>query len=114
MSAGVRKCAIIREGLMSIELECDSCGQEIRALEEFAGRKVRCPTCRTVMTVPAAEKEHARPLPRPVLKRTPSRAKTKKRRAIPVLEWAAMYWYWIVAGCVVAIDFLSSRPASSR
>lgn len=41
---------------MSISLTCD-CGQRLRVKETQAGRKVRCPTCRTVMTVPAPVEE---------------------------------------------------------
>jgi hypothetical protein len=42
---------------MSIELECTGCRRNLRVKDEMAGRKVRCPGCGKVMTVPALVEE---------------------------------------------------------
>jgi hypothetical protein len=40
---------------MPIALSCP-CGRALRIKDEFAGRKIRCPECKSVLAVPAAEK----------------------------------------------------------
>lgn len=40
-----------------MRFHCDHCGKEIRVPGSYAGRKGRCPDCKTVLTVPAAEKQ---------------------------------------------------------
>ena len=37
---------------MPIETICQGCAAKLRVPDEFAGRKARCPNCRTVYTVP--------------------------------------------------------------
>lgn len=39
---------------MAIETICKGCARKLRVADEFAGRKARCPHCKTVYTVPAA------------------------------------------------------------
>ena len=39
---------------MPIPLKCD-CGRSLRVKDELAGRKVRCPVCKSVLTVPQAD-----------------------------------------------------------
>jgi hypothetical protein len=41
---------------MPIALSCP-CGRALNIKDEFAGRKIRCPACKSVLAVPAAEKE---------------------------------------------------------
>ncbi|HEY7426162.1 MAG TPA: hypothetical protein VH682_18170 [Gemmataceae bacterium] len=41
---------------MPIALSCP-CGRALNIKDEFAGRKIRCPECKSVLAVPAAEKE---------------------------------------------------------
>jgi hypothetical protein len=36
---------------MPISLNCD-CGRALRVKDELAGRRVRCPVCQAVLTVP--------------------------------------------------------------
>jgi hypothetical protein len=42
------------ETLMPIPLQCD-CGRSMRVKDELAGRKVKCPQCAAVLTVPQPE-----------------------------------------------------------
>jgi biopolymer transport protein ExbD len=42
---------------MLIELECISCGQPLAIPDTAAGRKARCPHCRTIFAVPHVELE---------------------------------------------------------
>ncbi len=50
---------------MPISFDCDSCGKTVRAPDKLTGRKVKCPQCAAVVTVPAgaasAEAEDERP-----------------------------------------------------
>jgi hypothetical protein len=41
---------------MPIPVSC-GCGRALRIKDELAGRKIRCPTCNAVLTVPAPETE---------------------------------------------------------
>lgn len=38
---------------MSIRVEC-ACGRKLSIKDEMAGRRVKCPTCENVLTVPKA------------------------------------------------------------
>jgi len=42
---------------MSILIECPSCDKQLKAAEEKHGKKIRCPSCQEVFTVPAATKK---------------------------------------------------------
>ncbi len=39
---------------MAIETICKGCARKLRVGDEFAGRKARCPHCKTIYTVPAS------------------------------------------------------------
>jgi hypothetical protein len=41
---------------MPIALNCP-CGRALNIKDEFAGRKIRCPACKSILAVPAAPKE---------------------------------------------------------
>lgn len=54
---------------MPIHFVCDSCGKKLRAVEEMAGQKAKCPQCNTLLLVPSPI---ARPLaPAPGLAEQP-------------------------------------------
>ncbi|MEX0820369.1 MAG: hypothetical protein WD070_12285 [Pirellulaceae bacterium] len=40
---------------MAIETICKGCARKLRVGDEYAGRKARCPHCKTVYTVPSAD-----------------------------------------------------------
>jgi len=42
---------------MSILMQCPSCDKQLKAAEEKRGKKIRCPSCQEVFTVPAATKK---------------------------------------------------------
>ena len=42
-----------------IKFSCQKCGQRISVSDEYAGRKGKCPKCRTVLHIPVAEKADA-------------------------------------------------------
>jgi DNA-directed RNA polymerase subunit RPC12/RpoP len=48
---------------MSIEFRCSQCGQMLRVADTSAGKGARCPGCKTVMIVPAADSIAGRELP---------------------------------------------------
>ena len=37
---------------MSISVACDSCGKRLNVRDELIGKKVKCPSCKTVFAVP--------------------------------------------------------------
>jgi hypothetical protein len=47
---------------MSIAFEC-SCGKKMSAKEEFAGRRLRCPDCQRVLTIPKSTAAGMMPMP---------------------------------------------------
>jgi len=47
---------------MSIAFEC-SCGKKMSAKDEFAGRRLRCPDCQRVVTIPKSTAAGMMPLP---------------------------------------------------
>jgi hypothetical protein len=44
---------------MAIETICKGCARKLRVGDEYAGRKARCPHCKTVYTVPGIEGEES-------------------------------------------------------
>jgi DNA-directed RNA polymerase subunit RPC12/RpoP len=44
---------------MTIRVKCPSCQQTLKAEERHAGRTVRCPACRSPVTIPSPEPEPA-------------------------------------------------------
>ncbi|HUU42478.1 MAG TPA: DUF4282 domain-containing protein [Planctomycetota bacterium] len=40
---------------MSIEMSCPGCGKQLRLPDSMAGKRGKCPSCGTVMDVPAVE-----------------------------------------------------------
>jgi len=38
---------------MAIAFNC-ACGKHLKARDEFAGRKIKCPSCQTILVIPAA------------------------------------------------------------
>jgi uncharacterized protein YxjI len=46
---------------MPIRIICPSCASRLNAPEAFAGRKIKCPTCQTVVSVPKAEEPASAP-----------------------------------------------------
>jgi len=40
---------------MAIRVKCPSCQQTLKAEDRHAGKTVRCPACRSAVTIPAAE-----------------------------------------------------------
>lgn len=46
---------------MPIEVACDSCGREIHARDEYAGRIVKCPQCAASVAIPGGSALPAEP-----------------------------------------------------
>ena len=51
---------------MSISVRCSQCQSEFKGKEKLAGKKVRCPTCGTTITVPGADEPPALHQPAPI------------------------------------------------
>ncbi len=101
---------------MSIQLECDFCGRVIKAKDEYAGRKMRCPGCREVITVPRGDDDFTDEYDdeAPVRKR-PSASASKRRGKRPAerkgssagkqRSWFRRNWHWATAGAVLLLAF---------
>lgn len=61
------------------QLDCPKCGQQIRASDEFAGRKAKCPGCGALLQLPAAQGGKNTP----PLRRKPTRT---RKPAVPVVH----------------------------
>lgn len=74
---------------MTIVFSCTRCQRQMSTAEEHAGRKVRCPDCSTLVTVPEPAGESKPPsAPRP--RRSPSASQpTPKPKAAPASEGAS-------------------------
>jgi rRNA maturation endonuclease Nob1 len=44
---------------MTVSVRCTGCGKQFKAKAEHAGKKVRCPSCATPLTIPAANEPPA-------------------------------------------------------
>ncbi|MHC4482695.1 MAG: hypothetical protein ACYSW4_04025 [Planctomycetota bacterium] len=59
-----------------IRFECEKCGQKIRTSDRYAGKKAKCPKCKSPLIVPTvktpASQEVQRPLAKPALKKSVS------------------------------------------
>ena len=51
---------------MPISLTCPSCERGLKVKDELAGRKIKCPKCSEVITVPADEEQVAAVKPKSV------------------------------------------------
>lgn len=67
---------------MSIRMKCDSCSKVFSVSDEKAGRRVRCPGCEAVLSVPADEEPASAPRPRKA-----SGPKKKKKSAKSQGPW---------------------------
>jgi phage FluMu protein Com len=104
------------EAQMPIRLKCEKCGKALRAADGAAGKRVRCPGCGTVLTVPtppanppfaeAVALEESAPAPAPASVQKPSPQATaaaapvgkKKKTGLIIALVAAV----IVVGLIVA------------
>jgi phage FluMu protein Com len=76
-----------------IQLKCPHCAKEIRAAEEHAGKKIRCPKCKEVLTLPAADTavQSAAPRTAPAAVKKgpppiPKRPPVDEEQDVPVME----------------------------
>jgi predicted Zn finger-like uncharacterized protein len=66
---------------MPITVECPSCATRLKVADQHAGRRVKCPKCGTVMSVPALGGG-----PRPAAAATPRPARPARQPAPPPVE----------------------------
>ena len=95
---------------MSIRIECDGCSKKLSVGDDKAGKRVRCPGCQTIITIPAVDNYEDELKPEPIRPRKGSakgRGKSKTKPASP--PWlligggvGAAATTWIVGRCVVA------------
>jgi hypothetical protein len=89
---------------MSISLSCE-CGKKLAVKDELAGKKVKCPGCASVLTVPAANSEEATPAALPPLEEDeaplPPRKKSTKMNGGGKKKSNKMLWIGAAAGVLV-------------
>ena len=71
---------------MSIRIECDGCSKKLSVGDDKAGKRVRCPGCQTIITIPAVDNYEDELKPEPIRPRKGSakgRGKSKTKPASP-------------------------------
>jgi len=63
---------------MAISATCDSCKESFRARDELAGKRVKCPKCKSPMAIPQATSKPARK-PKPAATKPKSKPKPKPK-----------------------------------
>jgi hypothetical protein len=93
---------------MPIQVECSSCRQIIKAKEEFAGRRIRCPSCQTPMTLPDVDVDED--IEEPELELPPPKRKSDSRSRIKTSgsrssgkPWFLRHWQWLAVLLVLVI-----------
>ena len=90
---------------MAVEFKCQSCGRNLRVGDEFAGKQVRCPGCRQVVTVPTQQA----PAAPPVRPENTGQTLEASPHPVPVAAGARprrLTWLWIAGAGVVAAGLL--------
>jgi hypothetical protein len=102
---------------MSISVTCASCQRIIRAKDEYAGKRVRCPGCQSPVTIPAPEVSSIELLdlseefpldPPPASVPTP-KATSKKvhgKTSATGSPWYVQHWHWFVALAVLVLSVI--------
>jgi predicted Zn finger-like uncharacterized protein len=49
IETGVTKNRLITDGVTMLVFNCDDCGAQLKLRDESAGKKVRCPSCKSVV-----------------------------------------------------------------
>jgi len=97
-------------------VECGDCGKKLRADDELAGLKVRCPRCKAVINVPVvvigapptldlweSDDSPVSELPPRVSSATPRGKKKSKRRSRKGSAWPPLSRWWTLLGGVLLI-----------
>lgn len=96
---------------MPISLECSDCQRVLQVKDEFSGRRVRCPKCGGVNSVPDSAEAPA-PKGPPAARRSGGSVKSgrsKKGRSQATRPWYVRQWHWLVVGSMLILA-LCSRP----
>lgn len=75
---------------MPIVVQCQGCNKRIKAAEKYAGKRVKCPGCKSVLTIPAvggdgAPPQQAAPEPKPAAS-APESPPNAIRKSVETLE----------------------------
>lgn len=90
---------------MSISVQCSGCGKSLKAKDELAGRRVKCPDCGQVVVVPTespASHQASFTLPSSGVSSVGSRGKPVAASR-PKQQGRQVRWPWYVGGGVVAV-----------
>src|SRR5436190_15062191 len=68
---------------MTFNIDCESCRRPLQVQESFIGKKVRCPACQAVVTVPAPRSPGPPPLPEMAFTPEPAATPAVKSIALP-------------------------------
>jgi hypothetical protein len=122
---------------MAVVVPCPTCGTKLKAAEALAGKSARCPTCSTIVQVPASQSSAAVSAPPPRAKRAavsaparvpeeeddvierPRKKPRKKRRGRGVPVWVtlaavgAVLLVLLIGGGLAAYYFLGPRDQST-
>ncbi len=88
---------------MSIRVKCDSCSKSFAVSDEKAGKRVRCPGCKEVLTVPSDDQELE---PEPASRPRKASGQKKKKAAKSQAPWLLIGIGGGVLVVVIVVGFL--------
>lgn len=93
---------------MSISVACPDCGKRLKARDELAGKKIKCPDCERVLLVAVAPPVAQQPAINPAPAAPPPLPKIAREQPPlpPVAQGRRVRWPWYVGGGVVALGAL--------
>lgn len=92
---------------MSIRMKCDTCSKSFSVSDEKAGKRVRCPGCKEVLTVPSDDEEEFEPTPAPRARK--AAGQKKKKAAKSQMPWLLIGIGGGVLVVVIVVGFLLMR-----
>ena len=105
---------------MSISVQCPSCEKKLKAKDELAGKRVKCPNCAQLVVVPSVCSAPLQPTPpNPSPRKSPPRS-GHEATASPAPQSRPVRWPWYAGGgaaflCVLAIVIsIFAMPGKDR
>jgi phage FluMu protein Com len=88
-------------------MKCDTCSKSFSVSDEKAGKRVRCPGCKEVLTVPSDDEEEFEPTPAPRARK--AAGQKKKKAAKSQMPWLLIGIGGGVLVVVIVVGFLLMR-----
>lgn len=96
----------------TIDLKCQ-CGTMLRVKSRLAGQTVRCPACRTALTVPSPEPAEPAPIAIDPAAAAPASFRRRRRRKSTTAGWLIAVGV-VLAVCVPLVYFLAFHKSATK